>query len=474
MKFSSSILFGLIFCLATACLHGQTETAHPPSDFDGVVPLSELVRRGIITDEQSEYIRSGAVGIEPRVKVTKTMEQLTISGYMQFQYSYVDPNDEALPNPPATNAFFSQNLVLGIDASLGQGWHGVVNANFAEGFSNRNYLDSATITSSWKEWGKLAIGYQKAHFGLEEYTSSRIIPAVERSIATRYFTSGFNRIGGGLFGNSLGGLGTTRLGLGARRLGVFWAGKIPGADQLRYFVELTNGFQDFNPPVNTGSQNQLGYSGGVLYDYDGKLGPIFEGDWIDFTVGLNATYQPAGNSLSAGGLQQTNSITGLNPYAQFEFLDFHFIGELMTAWVERGRATGTSGPFSVTGFNTADANPIGVNFFAVYTFDKLIEPVFRFSMIDSDKAGINPNVVARGPAFGGPLPASYLSPIGVGFFDRAQSYYFGFNWYVLGNTAKVSAGYERIEFQGRWDNLGGFNGPDASEDAFRVRAQVVF
>jgi len=459
--------------------------AQSDPEFTEVVPLSELVRKGVITQEQAELIRnSGAVGIEPRVVTKPQVKQLTVSGWAQFSYDYIAAHDDALPNPASTNTFRIQNLVMGIGADLGSGWSGSINANFANGFGARNYLDSAYIKKKWDDYGAVYFGYKKARFGLEQYTSSRLIPAVQRSIATSYFTSGYSRIGAAIFPGSPAGLGTTRLGLGARRIGLAWSGVVPGFDGFSYYAEVTNGYQDFAAPANTGQGNSIGYQGGLQYEWAAKHdNELYDGLVLD--LGVNATYQPEGNSLQSPApvgalanvpLNRSNSITGIDPFVEASYEHIHLVGEFMGAWVERGKASGTRGPASVTGYNTADAFPIGVNAFLTYVFDDTIEPVFRFSMVDSDGAGVNPSVVSAGPAFGGPAPGGAfgtVSPVGVGFFDSAQAYYFGFNWYILGNNAKLSAGYEFINFQDRWNGFG-FGGPDATEEAVRVRMQLVF
>lgn len=468
MKLLKNLL--LASFLTTAVVHGQG------TNFSGVVPLEELVRQGVITQDQSDAIRGSAVGIEPQVKAKAPVERLLITGYSQFTFAYIAPHDDALANPPSTSTFYLPNMIFGVSADLGSGWGTTIQANLGAGFSSRNYIEKAYVAKAFEDIGTIKAGFQKAHFGLEQYTSSRYLPAADRSIATSYFTSSYSRIGAGVFPLSTGGLGTTRLGLGARRMGVFWEGEIPGVDGLEYFAEITQGYQNFAPPSNTGSQNQMGYSGGVQY------GTEWDGGSVLF--GVNGTYQPEGNSLSVNNavtrLNQSNAIAGVDPFIQLEVGDFRAIGEFLGAYVEHGRATGTSGPTSITGYNTDDAYPLGANVFLTYLIGDTIEPVFRFSMIDSDQAGVNPSVVSRGPSFGGAVPGAapgtaspVLSPLGVGFFNAAQSYYFGLNWYILGNDAKITAGYERIQFGGRWDGAG-FNGPDASEDAFRIRAQVVF
>lgn len=466
----------LLTCSLLIAALGATSLPGQGADFSGVIPLSELVRKGVITQEQADQIQGSAVGIEPKVQTKAPVHRLMITGYSQFAFAYIAPHDDALPNPPSTSTFYLPNMIFGVSAELGNGWGTTIQTNLGNGFASRNYIEKAYLEKEFEDIGNVKAGFMKARFGLEQYTSSRYLPAADRSIATGYFTGSYSRIGAGVFPLSTGGLGTTRLGLGARRLGVFWQGEIPGVDGLNYFAEITQGYQNFAPPSNMGSQNQMGYSGGVQYESEWDGGSL--------TVGVNATYQPEGNSLSINNvvtrLNQSNAIAGVDPYFQLKLGDFSAIGEFLGAYVERGRATGTSGLTSITGYNTADAHPIGGNLFLSYLIADTIEPVVRFSIVDSDEAGINPSVVSLGPAFGGAVPGAIpgtaspvLSPLGVGFFNAAQSYYFGLNWYILGNDVKISAGYERIQFGGRW-NGSGFGGPDASEDAIRMRAQVVF
>lgn len=464
-------IYSLLLATAVA-----TTAARADDEFTGVVPLSELVRQGVITQEQADQIQGGAIGIEPKVKAKSYVKSLTISGYSQFTYAYIAAHDEALPNPPQTSTFYIPNLIFGVSADLGTGWSTTVQANLGTGFASRNYIEKAYIEKAFEDIGIAQIGYKKARFGLEQYTSSRYLPAADRSVATNYFTSSYSRIGAGVFPLSTGGLGTTRLGLGARRMGVFWEGEIPGVDGFEYFAEVTQGYQNFAPPSNTGSQNQMAYYGGLQYTSEWDDGKII--------LGVNANYTPEGNSLTVNNavtrLDQSNAIAGIDPFVQLEYGDFTVIGEFLGAYVERGQATGTNGPLSITGYNTDNAMPYGATVFLTYLFGDVVEPVFRFSMVESDNAGINPSVVSAGPAFGGAVPGAIpgtaspvLSPVGIGFFNNAQSYYFGLNWYFLGNNAKISAGYERIQFGDRWDGAG-FGGPGASEDSIRIRAQVVF
>ncbi|WP_269540704.1 porin [Cerasicoccus fimbriatus] len=438
-------------------------------ELSGVVPLSELVRQGVITQAQADQIRGSAVGIEPRVTSKKHVQKITISGYGQFAFAYATGHDDALPNPPANSEFYLPNMIFGVSADIGSGFSTTIMANLGAGFSSRNYIEKAYVEKEFEGYGNVQAGFKKAHFGFEQYTSSRYLPAPNRSIATSYFTSSFNRIGSGVYGTSPAGLGTTRLGLGARRLGVYWAGEIPKIDGFEYFAEITQGYQNFSAPSNTGSQNHMGYSGGIQYTHDLDDGML--------KVGVNGTYMPEGNSFSAGGLSQSNSIGAVNPFAEVKYEGFHFIGEFFVANVENGKASYLNGPTSITGFNSGDATPFGGTFYATYLFGD-IEPVFRFSMIDSNEAGLNPSVVTRGVAFGGASPGAapgtaVLSSSGVGFFNAAQSYYFGVNWYFLGDDAKIGAGYEFVQFGGRWMATS-FGGPDASEGIFRVAAQVVF
>ncbi|WP_309396308.1 porin [Cerasicoccus maritimus] len=460
MKTYAKILTAAL--LTTAVLHAE-DSSMP--ELTGVVPLSELVRQGVITQQQADQIKGAAVGIEPRVVSKSHVEKITISGYAQFAFAYATGHDDVLPNPPANNTFYLPNIIFGVSADIGSGFSTTVQANLGDGFSSRNYIEKAYVEKEFEGYGNVQAGFKKAHFGFEQYTSSRYIPAPNRSIATNYFTSSYRRSGSGTFATSSAGVGTTRLGLGARRLGVYWAGEIPGVDGFDYFAEVTQGYQNFSAPSNTGSQNHMGYSGGVQY------GSKFEGG--KYLFGINGTYMPEGNSWNNGGLSQTNSIGAINPFGKLDYGNFRIMGEFFAANMENGKASYLNGPTSISGFNSGTSNPLGGTVYVSYMIGKL-EPIFRFSAIDSDQGGVNPNVVKKGVSFGGAQPGTTtLTSNGQGFFNAAQSYYAGVNYYFLGTDAKIGLGWEHIQFGGRYNGTS-FGGANASEDVIRFAAQVVF
>ncbi|WP_309387131.1 porin [Cerasicoccus frondis] len=440
----------------------------PVPELSGVIPLSELVRQGVITQAQADQIQGAAVGIEPRVVSKSHVKKLTVSGYGQFAFAYATGHDDALPNPAANSEFYLPNFIFGVSADIGSGFSTTIQANMGDGFAARNYLEKAYVEKEFEDYGNVQAGFKKAHFGFEQYTSSRYIPAPNRSIATNYFTGGFSRSGAGTFAASNTGLGTTRLGLGARRLGVYWAGEVPQVKGFEYFAEVTQGYQNFAAPSNTASQNHMGYSGGVQY------GDKFSNGKYEF--GVNGTYMPEGNSWNSSSgprITQSNSIGAVNPFAKLDYGNFRVMGEFFAASVENGKASFVNGPGSISGLNSGDTTPWGGTLYLTYLWGKL-EPVFRFSAVDSNGGGVNPSVVKAGVAFGGAQPGTTtLTSNGQGFFDAAQSYYVGLNYYFLGTDAKIGAGWEHIQFGGRFNGTS-FGGADASEDVIRIAAQVVF
>jgi hypothetical protein len=64
-----------------------------------------------------------------------------------------------------------------------------------------------------------------------------------------------------------------------------------------------------------------------------------------------------------------------------------------------------------------------------------------------------------------------------GSFDTAWSFFGGFNYYIIGNSLKLVAGYEFAQFSDRF-GLGvpgqSFTGPRANVSAVRTQLQLLF
>ncbi len=103
-----------------------------------------------------------------------------------------------------------------------------------------------------------------------------------------------------------------------------------------------------------------------------------------------------------------------------------------------------------------DASPFGVNLTGAYRYQDL-EPVVRFSYLDTDGRGLSNSDVWRS------------SPSNGVTYDKAWTVFLGANYYLSQDSIKVSAGYEYADFS---DSLTGTK--DVNGNGFRVQLQASF
>ncbi len=303
------------------------------------------------------------------------------------------------------NGFYLRRIYLGMAADLGAGWKGSVVVNFADGAA----LDSATISKKVESLnGTLSVGYQKVNFGYEENTSSSALMTVERSTATRYFNEGASS--------------SKALGFGAKHTGIFWKGDIDAIEGLSYSASLVNS--------NQGVSDTTDFSYWASVAYAKKF------DSVSFKAGLNFGY------TSQFEYNTDSTMLGINPYIAANIAGLDIWGELLYGDVDQ---TGNS--------------PFGVNIAAEYKFDigewGQIAPAIRYSYLDTDGMGVGTNTMKN-------VDSSNT-------YDSTQSFYVGVNWYIVGNSVKLSAGYEYAKFYDATNGAG-----DADVSVFRTQLQLLF
>ncbi len=391
--------------------------------------LDLLVKKGLITQtEADETAKQSVVVVAPKEKTTK---KITISGRVHTQFDYLDTDDQNAGHLPTTQEFFIRRAYVGIGADLGHGVKGEVEMDFAAGQGGttqgtggtRNNFSKVYISKTFEDVGTLKAGYDKVNFGQEENTSSTRIKTVERSLATRYFAEDWN-------GNAE----TRRLGFGSRHTGIFWQGNVSDIKGLEYSVAVTNGQQS---EASFGAGN-----GGMAYwasvAYNGAAGEV------KYSVGINGGYSQNGNSTATS--TPMKDMWGVNPYASVKWKKFEMPFEFIWGSVQDGRAGG------------GDAQPWGLNITPSYKLSDEWELVARFSYLDTNGRGIRLSDGIRN------APSASIN------YDRAYSAYAGFNWYIIGNALKLTAGYEYAHFE---SPLNGMTG-SADSNGARVRLQLLF
>ncbi len=417
--------------------------------------LDLLVKKGVITREEEDALaKSSGVVVEAR---NPDVQKLKLQGMVQFQYDWVTTKDQA-PNssdPAATNQFELRHVYFGAQADLGNGWGGEIQTDFAatgatqlsaapQSQNTQNLIEKAIITKKFDGYGQATFGFQKTQYSYEENTLTSEMLPVERSIATNYFTRPY---GGPTIG---------RLGFGNRLAGIYWDGVFPGAGGFYYGGALTTDIESAatlgGSAAGAPSEHDYGYWAHA--GYQGKAGDL------TYKAGVNFGYAGDANSVPAAGPipAQNNSIWGYNPYVSLSYDRFALTAEFLQAVVQNGRAT--AGGF------TSDAAPYGLVVTPSYKINDQWELVTRFSELSTNGRG----ATISQQEWSGPNTAGAVSD-----YDNVWAAYLGFNWYISGNSVKLTGGYEYARFSDRQTVANGpFNGPRADVSAFRMRLQVVF
>jgi len=469
--------------------------------------LDLLVKKGVITQEEEDTVgKETAMPVVARVPSTQKVQ---LQGAIQFDYNNLTAHDNSgLAAPTPTDQMYFRRVMLGMKADLGNNWSGEIMMDFAatqiadqpkSGLSpqafpttagttngqqgiqyiSQNMFDKIAITKVIPGVGTAEAGYDKTNFIQEELISTTSLPAIERSIATRYFDE--------YYGSQT----AYRLAFAQRRTGLFWSGTapvVPGT--LYYSAALTNGIQSQINYTNVGGLNSLG--GWFGTGYKNKVGGL------SYDFGINLGYSGDGNSQNT--IKSTDTATaaaeptiqtparnptyGWNPYIKLAYGDFDLLAEMFQARFTNGRSTVpfTSTALSVQGVNSA-ATPLGINIIPTYKITPDLQAVFRFTYLNTGGRGTDQNgVMWNAPndnvnSISGASGATTIGGFGP-LFNNAMAFYWGFNYNVSAGV-RFSAGYEIADFWNRqvYTSAVGasqFTGPRTSAANIRAQLQVMF
>ena len=340
--------------------------------------------------------------------------KITVSGYAQAQYIYADSKTNS---GDAYSGFAIRRAAISAKGEIDENWSAEVgfeiDGNNKNDKLNNAFVDKAII--SYKtDFGKLTAGYQKTAFVMEEYTSSKTALCIEQSIASSWF--------GKMAGVSQ---------LSGRHGGVWWDGKVEG---VKYTLGVVNQYkEDFYADENRG----VAFAGTLAYTIKADDGTALE-------LGVNGIYNSGNDSKDESGNYVAEkaphgAVWGVEPYAKLTVDGFTGIVDVL--YGDGDKEAGVK-----------DA-AWGVNATAAYRFENDLEPVVRFSYVDTgDNKGLKPDLLKNVPK-------------GTSDHDSAWGAYIGANFYA-NKHIKVSAGYEYTKFEG------GAKSEDAN--AFRVQLQAVF
>lgn len=365
--------------------------------------LETLVKKGMLTQQEAAQIAKDSVAVTPATKSTKSIK---IFGGGQGWYSWGKNSVKAGTGSFDQQSGFTLRYVkLGIEADVGGGWSAEVVTDFGTEGASKNYLDkvvaSKKIDLDYLN-GTLQLGLRKVNMGYEQNMDDFGQYAVERSVATYFFT----RYEGKNFGS--------------RTVGVFWDGNITQVDGLYYGAAVTSGVSEGGVEnFITDAQNSSALSFWVNAGY--KNVADIKGETLSYDLGINFGYAPQGSTGPTSlANNQKGSVWGINPYATINWRGLTLIGEFFLQQVEDYYTPGRDG---------VGRTPMGANFTAAYKMDigewGAIEPVFRASYVTTNGMGLQ-------SAYTG----DYLRNI-----NQAMTFYGGVNWYAT-TAVKTSLGYE--------------------------------
>jgi phosphate-selective porin len=357
---------------------------------DNATLINALLRKGILTDQEAEDLRADIsrenTAALASTSVTPNLSKLIITGRIQYQFANLATDINGTTNDPNyINHAFLRRVRLGFRANFFNGWASFINYDL--GSSN---FDAAYIEKTFNPTWTLQAGFKKAPMGYEEYfVSSGAIKAIERSTVNRFFVESNNgrRLGGGKY-----------------RQGVWLLGKNPNG--LTWELAVTN---PEATGVTTGDVITTGAPSNNNFAYWGNVGystPFAELQGL-FKAGASYGLLPdqGGKTLGVG-----NDLKVWSLYADLRYRQYSLVAEYFGSDNERGASA------------TLDSQSKGYWVMGSYRFGPY-EPVVRYSYVDSDGRGVQLGDGIRSAASGGT-------------HDKLAEWFFGVNWYLLGNEAK--------------------------------------
>ena len=395
--------------------------------------LETLVKKGMLTQQEAAQIAKESVTVTPATKSTKSIK---IFGGAQGWYTWGQDSQKApTSKSKQTSGFTLRYVKLGVEADVGGGWSATVVTDFGSDGQARNYLDkvvaSKKIDLDYLN-GTLQLGLRKANMGYEQNMCDFGQLAIERSVATQFFTNGSYNDD------------AVVKNFGGRTIGVFWDGNITQVEGLYYSAAVTSGLTETTDEFISTSQDSSALSFYAAMGY--KNVAEINGESLAYDFGVNFGYAPQG--MTGSQVTQKGSVWGINPYATASWKGLTLISEFFLQQFEDYYAT--------SGRNGVGRTPLGANVTVAYKMDigewGAIEPVARWSYIYANGAPVETEF----------MQATYL--------NQAMTGYIGVNWYAM-PSVKTSLGYEF----GYYDQqVAALDAERLYSNCVRAQVQVIF
>ena len=396
--------------------------------------LETLVKKGMLTQQEAAQIAKESVTVTPATKSTKSIK---IFGGAQGWYTWGQDSQKAPTSASKqTSGFTLRYVKLGVEADVGGGWSATVVTDFGSDGASRNYLDkvvaSKKVDLDYLN-GTLQLGLRKANMGYEQNMCDFGQLAIERSVATQFFTNGSYNDG------------AVAKNFGGRTVGVFWDGNITQVEGLYYSAAVTSGLTETTNNFISDSQNSSSLSFYAAMGY--KNVAEINGESLAYDFGVNFGYAPQG--MTGSMVSQKGSVWGINPYATASWKGLTLISEFFLQQYEDYVTPNRDG---------IGRTPLGANVTVAYKMDigewGAIEPVVRWSYVNGNGAGI---------------ASDYLES----YSDQAMTGYIGVNWYAMASV-KTSLGYEFGYYDQKSDIGNAATASRLYSNCVRAQVQVLF
>lgn len=389
--------------------------------------LATLVQKGIITAGEATEIKKASAETSPAVEISPLVRDFNMVFYAQTRYMLVSQKYSGLSEKYQESGFTIRRVIIAPSMNIGDDFHFQMSISMT---SKPFITDSCSVSKIFDgEYfcGRLQGGYLCAPVSMEQDESGSRLLAMERSIPSNYWGGGdWYYVNG--FRNAY----NSRLCLSGGHMGLMWRGELPRDKRYKYGFGITNSQGQYIKPQKG---NDLAYW--LYFRYNGnvsqklKLHTGINGGYANKLMGIITP-----ESIHVSECSNYVSTITANPfifvtYADDTQLKIEFFGNVM----ENGKTQKGDVPWYTT--TSKRAMPVGGVATLLHRFQTslcTIEPVFRYSYLNTDGRGISPSEVYYG------LKTKD------GLYNKSNGFYFGVNWLLNKHYAMLSTGYTYIKF----------------------------